>query len=41
MSNIEQIKSIEQNAKNVYCPIILSEMNKRYRELKEQENGNN
>ena len=41
MSNKEQIKIIEKNIKNVNCPIILSEMNKRYRELKEQENGNN
>ena len=35
MNKNQQIKEIEKNVKNIRCPIILSEVNKKYRELKE------
>ena len=31
----KQIEEIEKNAKNVNCPVILSDINKKYRELTE------
>lgn len=37
----KQIKILEKNIKKVYCPEMIFEMNKKYRELTEQINLKN